>query len=148
MVEGVGLRKVDARLHGKDDSNSHGARPVHLIISMIEWIRTSGLSIKISLSPGASRPPHQPGYEPARPMVGEVTSPQSPPWGLGLRVWCAARCPTRLPSTRQECPAQVRCVHLPAFMHTSRHKILGCDSQYRGTSLIRNRPPPRATIGP
>jgi hypothetical protein len=91
VVEGVGLRKVDARLHGKDDSNSHGARPVHLIISMIEWIRTSGLSIKISLSPGASRPPHQPGYEPARPMVGEVTSPQSPPWGLGLGVWCAAQ---------------------------------------------------------
>ena len=29
--------------------NSHGARPVHLIITMIEWIRTSRLSIKNSL---------------------------------------------------------------------------------------------------
>ena len=35
------------------DSNSHGARPVHLIITMIKWIRTSSLSIKNSLSGGA-----------------------------------------------------------------------------------------------
>ena len=32
------------------DSNSRGARPVRLIITMIEWIRTSRLSIKNSLS--------------------------------------------------------------------------------------------------
>ena len=32
------------------NSNSHGARPVHLIIKMIRWIRTSRLSIKNSLS--------------------------------------------------------------------------------------------------
>jgi len=30
------LRKVDVRLSGKGNSNSHGARPVHLIITMIE----------------------------------------------------------------------------------------------------------------
>jgi len=30
--------------------SSHGARPVHLIITMIKWIRTSRLSIKKSLS--------------------------------------------------------------------------------------------------
>ena len=34
----------------KGNSNSHGARPVHLIIAMIKWIRTSRLSIKNSLS--------------------------------------------------------------------------------------------------
>ena len=33
-------RKVDIRLPGKGNSNSHGARPVHLIITMIKWIRT------------------------------------------------------------------------------------------------------------
>jgi len=33
---------------GKGNSNSHGARPVHLIITMIKWIRTSRLSIKNS----------------------------------------------------------------------------------------------------
>ena len=38
------------RLHGKGNSSSHGARPVHLIIKMIWWIRTSWLSIKNSLS--------------------------------------------------------------------------------------------------
>jgi len=46
-------RKVDVRLPGKGNSNSHGARPVHLIITMIKWIRNSRLSIKNSLSMGA-----------------------------------------------------------------------------------------------
>ena len=32
--------KVNVRLPGKGNSNSHGARPVHLIITMIKWIRT------------------------------------------------------------------------------------------------------------
>jgi len=40
----------DIRLPGKGNSNSHGARPVHQIISMIKWIRTSRLAIKNSLS--------------------------------------------------------------------------------------------------
>ena len=43
-------RKVDMKLPGKWISNCHGARPVHQIISMIMWIRTSGLSIKKSVS--------------------------------------------------------------------------------------------------
>ena len=41
--------KVDVRLPGEVNSNSHSARPVHLI-TMIKWIRTSRLSIKNSLS--------------------------------------------------------------------------------------------------
>ena len=43
-------RKVDVKLPGKGNSNSHGARPVHLIITMIKWIRTSRLSSNNSLS--------------------------------------------------------------------------------------------------
>ena len=43
-------RKVDMRLPGKENSNSHDARPVHQIISMMKWIRTSRLSIKNSFS--------------------------------------------------------------------------------------------------
>ena len=42
-------RKVDVRLPGTGNSNSHGTRPVHLIITMIKWIRTSRLSMKNSL---------------------------------------------------------------------------------------------------
>ena len=43
--------KVDVRLPGKEISNGcGGARPVHLIITMIKWIRTSRLSKKNSLS--------------------------------------------------------------------------------------------------
>ena len=48
-------RKVDVRLPGKGDSDSHGARPVHLIITKIKWIRTSRLSIQNSLSLGPAR---------------------------------------------------------------------------------------------
>ena len=44
-------RKVDARLPGNRNSNTRGARPVHQIITMIKWIRTSRLSIKNA--PGA-----------------------------------------------------------------------------------------------
>jgi len=43
-------RKVDVGLPGKENSNSHGARPVHQIISMIKGIRTRRLSIQNSLS--------------------------------------------------------------------------------------------------
>ena len=39
-------RKVDIRLPGKGDSNSHGARPVH---QKHRWTRTSRFSIKNSL---------------------------------------------------------------------------------------------------
>ena len=47
---GPGLLQVDIRLSGKGNSNSHGARPVHQITSMIKWIRTSRLAINNSLS--------------------------------------------------------------------------------------------------
>ena len=43
-------RKVDIRLPGKGSSNLHGARPVHQIIAIMQWIRTSRLSTKKSLS--------------------------------------------------------------------------------------------------
>jgi len=42
-------RKVDIRLPGKGNSNSHGARSAHLIITTIKWFRTSRLS-KLSLA--------------------------------------------------------------------------------------------------
>ena len=49
-VKGIWVRKVDIRLPGKGNSNSHGARPIHLIMTMIKWFRTSELSINSSLS--------------------------------------------------------------------------------------------------
>ena len=48
----LGSGRGDVRLPGQGNSNSHGARPVHLIITMIKWIRTSRLSVKNSLSEG------------------------------------------------------------------------------------------------
>ena len=44
------FRKVDVRLPGKRNSNTHGARPVHLIITTIKWIRTRRLSTINSVS--------------------------------------------------------------------------------------------------
>jgi len=70
--------EVVRRVPGKGNSNSHGARPVHLIISMIKWIRTSRLSIKQYLSRAPSTGargqsscrgtrPSTPAQRPARP---------------------------------------------------------------------------------
>jgi hypothetical protein len=50
QVVGYVARKADVRLPGKGNSDSHDTRPVHQIISMIEWIRTSRSSMKKSLS--------------------------------------------------------------------------------------------------
>ena len=52
------LRYEEGRvtLPGKGNSNSHGARPVHLIITMLKWILTSRLSIKNSCCLGRRRP--------------------------------------------------------------------------------------------
>ena len=63
-------RKVDVRLPGKGNANSHGARPVHLIITMIKWFRTSRLSIKNSLSSKSS-----PSAE-ERMAEGQTTGPR------------------------------------------------------------------------
>ena len=54
MVEDMCLkmkstRKADVRLPRKENSNFHGAKPVHQTISMIKWIRNSRLSITNSL---------------------------------------------------------------------------------------------------
>ena len=56
--QGLPMLLCDVRLPGKGNSNSHGARPVHLIITMTEWIRTSRLSMKNSLCPMLCNPGH------------------------------------------------------------------------------------------
>ena len=48
-------RKVDVRLPGNENSDYHGARPVHLSIKMMKRTRTSRLSIQKSLSVGYYR---------------------------------------------------------------------------------------------
>ena len=39
------LKKVNVRLPGQGNSNSHGARPVHKIILMIEWVVNKEISL-------------------------------------------------------------------------------------------------------
>ena len=46
---GGGRPEVRRQPAHKGNSNPHGARPVHLIITMIKWVRTRRLSIKNSL---------------------------------------------------------------------------------------------------
>jgi len=86
--------KVDVRLPEKGNSNSHGARPVHYIISMIKWIRTSRLSVKNSLS----RPPRS-----WRPLQPE--SDQAPRWGSARLQLSGAN----LSSFVDACPEPVNC---------------------------------------
>ena len=43
------MREQGVGLPAKGNSNSHSARPVHLIVTMMQWIRTSRLSMKDSL---------------------------------------------------------------------------------------------------
>ena len=70
LMNGAISGKVDARLPGKGNSKSHGARPIHFIITMIKWIRTSRLSTKNSLLTAAGPTPDAVGV-----------------WGLGFGVW-------------------------------------------------------------
>ena len=70
LADQLSLPKVYVRLPGKVNSNSHGARPVHLIITMIKWIRTSRLSIQNSFSPsGFAAPPSRRSAPPASPFI-------------------------------------------------------------------------------
>ena len=49
-----GKGTADIRLPGKGNSSSHGSRPVHQIIPMMKWIRTSRLSQKTVCIPPSS----------------------------------------------------------------------------------------------
>ena len=95
-VDTSSARKVVVRLPGKGNSNSHDARPVHLIITMLEWNRTSRLSKKNSLSrafwrgctvshdSSVARIPGPPGPTIRQhPSLGGVFQPGLPP---GSRV--------------------------------------------------------------
>ena len=62
---------VHVRLPEKGDPNFHGARPVHRIITVIKWTRTSGLSMKNSLSP-------QSFWATVQPQQTEATLQESP----------------------------------------------------------------------
>ena len=75
-------RKVDIRLPGKGNPNSHGARTVH---QKYQWIRTSRLSIKNSLSPPSVRT-----TAPPRPQPPAPPAPPSAPDPCG--VLCGAGC--------------------------------------------------------
>jgi len=49
LIRSLRARRVDVRLPGKGNSTSYGAKPFHIIITIIKWIRTSNFSIKLSL---------------------------------------------------------------------------------------------------
>ena len=56
------------------NSNSHGARPVDRIITMIKWIRTDSLSIKNALSPKNTFHSWQPRYSTLNPKPSTLNS--------------------------------------------------------------------------
>ena len=81
-------RKVDARLPGKGNSNSHGARPVHLIISMMKWSWTSRFSVQDSLPCRAQSSRQTSGLFPVRVLRVQTckSRPESDHLGHGLSV--------------------------------------------------------------
>ena len=79
--------KVDTRLPEKGNSNSHGARPVHRIIAMIQWTRTSSLSNFPSAPQGALE--RGSARVPGVPRCASGAGPPGPGFmvqGLGLVV--------------------------------------------------------------
>jgi hypothetical protein len=60
-------RKVDVQLTGKGNSNAHGARPVHLIMSIVKWI--------CELVFEAHRLVYHSAEEPRKPLCGGIPSP-------------------------------------------------------------------------
>jgi len=89
---------------GKGNSNSHGARPVHLITTMIKWFRTSRLSTKNYLCLHAAH--HQPSESDQiaffHPLGLYWSSPESGnlqrKQGVSKRRCAPTRCP--LPRAR------------------------------------------------
>jgi hypothetical protein len=71
MADGT-AGKVYTRLPGIENSNSHGARPVCQIISMIKWIQNSRLLMKYCLSGGTAgraRPPSNVAWDRGEPPL-------------------------------------------------------------------------------
>ena len=110
--------KEHTRLPGKGNSNSHGARPVHLITTMIKWIWASRLSIKNSLSP------HPPGSSVALTVRAVIAMLQ-----------CMRRGPLSR-SLIESFPPFPRIHSTRCALHHAELTVL-----YRGTSLTRNQPP-------
>ena len=95
-------REVGVRLPKKAESNSYGARPVHLIITVIEWSRTSILSIKNSVSiksracaPGGSQPCWIPAHTHTPLTSKPFNTLRHPPTRISAHTWVLGRTHTR-----------------------------------------------------
>ena len=117
-------RKVGVRLSGKENANSLGARPVHLIITMLKWFRTSTLSTKNSLAVSWN----------ISDIVASCNSEH---------LWRISR--TRIKCTRRRCsraiPVKVAAKRLPVFPFS--RPLKGCKGhnthrfESGGTNQIR-----------
>ena len=89
------IRRVDVRLPRKGRLNSHGARPVHLIITMMKWIPASRFLIKNALF--------------GQVCCWPLPKPRAAGKGAGGRSRCCPRvCWYRL--GRVSCRVEERCV--------------------------------------
>ena len=124
-------RKVDVRPPGKGDSNSHGARPVHLIITMGKWIRTSRMSIKNSLSnlkPRRSRPKAPQDLH----QEGAILDPSLVQSGTNHSTPNSPQAPDRWSATSYHCSKYY-------FTYSEFLLFTPKGDPYRGTSLRRAR---------
>ena len=111
------LVPVDIRLHGKGNPNSPGARRVHQIISMIKRIRTSRLCIRNSLSLQGRR----------REQKRCTMTPEN----------INAQFINRFLAKRKQLEKVL------GLKPQSQVYEMALNVSYRGTSLIRNSPPPQ-----
>ena len=110
---------VDARPGIKRNLNSHGARPVHLIIAMIKWIRTSRLSLKNSFSQSARRKRERKKSTSAQHRASaRFPSLSSPATSLAAATICKTAPPQPCTSTPTPCFLQ------PSHHAHSSHKAL------------------------
>jgi len=126
-------RKVDVRLPGKENSNSYGARPVHRIITMTKWIRTSRLSIKISLSLTPDRCT-------LKQMASKELPTNTPPQSGGLVTCCLSLPPSLTLSLCPPSPTNPTTLKQIASKERS-------DAQDKVNADVQARPPSWALQG-
>ena len=128
-MRGRSYRKVDLGLPGKGNSNCHGARPVHLIITMIKWIRTSKEVSGRSCSPRVQRK----GLMPSSLANGLMPSSLSLTHTHSLTL---THSPSPSLSLTQELLAAREAYELGCLLSVANEDIPGCEPATSSSSLL------------
>jgi len=87
LHEFVLRREEDVRLPGKGTSHVHSARPVHPIITIIQWIQASGSAIRNRLSRSAQGGRHKPQKALDGGIPGSFLEPLGRSWSHFVGIY-------------------------------------------------------------